>query len=452
MGCLEQNIPGHTGFVAFNAHIAAELQRRLPPEITALSLHSLGLACVRRHYPHVVFDENKLRKLAEEVAATTTWNVRRQAESLARLCKYTLTPEDNAEALRLLAERFDIELTDENEGDIYQLCQSLVRLSGERQQTLDFDDMVWWPVRHNLTGEQFDLLLVDEAQDLNALQQAFVLNMTRQGRLCPIGDRFQAIYGFAGADVESLATLGDNLRASQRGGATLPLTITWRCPASHVSLAQRLVPDLQAAPQARPGRIETAALDEISQRVTPGDLIISRRNAPLLHLAHDLIRAGKPARVRGRDIGRGLLSLLRRLRPDTLSQLSRRLADYREQQRVRLDRRQAPISQYESLTDRCDCLADLADQVSSIAELQRFIENNFTEAIQPDEQIVLSSIHRAKGLEADTVYVLDTPCLPLKYRGLPHWQKQQERNLVYIAVTRSKNALVFQDEIPSILT
>ncbi len=48
VGCLSQGLGGRVGFVAFNSHIAAELQQRLPPTVPACTLHSLGFAAVRR--------------------------------------------------------------------------------------------------------------------------------------------------------------------------------------------------------------------------------------------------------------------------------------------------------------------------------------------------------------------------------------------------------------------
>src|SRR5262249_4501742 len=154
--------------------------------------------------------------------------------------------------------------------------------------------------------------------------------------------------------------------------------------------------------------------------------------------------------MRGRDIGKGLLTLISRLKPTSVNHLVLRIEDYREKEEQRLRRRDAPASQYESLSDRCDCLAKLAAQVPSLDALEAFIRRVFDDDAKPGSKVVLSSVHRAKGLEADTVFVLDPRSLPLTFRDQQTWERQQELNICYIACTRSKRSLVFEDTVPKI--
>jgi DNA helicase-2/ATP-dependent DNA helicase PcrA len=77
---------------------------------------------------------------------------------------------------------------------------------------LDFDDLLllWRALlRHATLGpelaERFDYVLVDEYQDVNALQVDIVRALTPEGRgLTVVGDEAQAIYGFRGADARHL--------------------------------------------------------------------------------------------------------------------------------------------------------------------------------------------------------------------------------------------------------
>jgi superfamily I DNA/RNA helicase len=137
-----------------------------------------------------------------------------------------------------------------------------------------------------------------------------------------------------------------------------------------------------------------------------------------------------------------------RLAAKTTAELVDRVEDYRARETARLVRKDAPASRFESLDDRCDCLAMLATQAGSLDDLAAFIRRTFDDAAGPG--VVLSSVHRAKGLEADRVFVLDTGTLPMARRGAQPWQKQQELNLAYVAVTRSKDVIVFEDSIPAI--
>ncbi|MCC6420826.1 MAG: ATP-binding domain-containing protein, partial [Gemmataceae bacterium] len=194
----------------------------------------------------------------------------------------------------------------------------------------------------------------------------------------------------------------------------------------------------------------TDDLKGIASSVRPGDLVICRKNAPLVGLTYRLVLAGVPAVMRGREIGRGLLALITRLKPASLADLIDRLEDYREREVRRLVRKSAPQSQHDNLNDRCDCLGQLAAQVTSLEQLETFIAEKFDDAAKPGASVVLSSVHRAKGLEADMVYVLDPSSLPLRRKNPKPWETQQELNLCYVCVTRAKKTIVFEDHVPSI--
>lgn len=439
---------GRTGFVAFNQHIARELQSRLPAGAHACTLHSLGFAACRQAFPGVQVDEAKLTKLMRQVAPVASVKHRQLAEQLARLCKYTLSV-PKQEALDALCEHHGIEVDNWARESIYALARALLSASAEDQKTIDFDDMVWFPACHDLPVDQFDLLIVDEAQDLNRAQQELALAAVNSGRLCPIGDENQAIYGFSGADSDSLPRLREQLAADSQC-LQFPLTITWRCPRSHVALARRIVSTLEASPTAIEGVIATQSEEEIVKNLRPGDLVISRKNAPAVSMTYRLVLAGIPAIMRGRDIGKGLLSLLTCLDPVDVADLIRRIEEYRERETTHLLRQNASTSRFDSLDDRCDCLSQLARSARSLDDLRDFIGRVFSDHEKPGNAVVLSSIHRAKGLEADTVYVLDPASLPLIRRDSKPWQRVQEHNLCYIAATRAKQSLIFENEIPGI--
>jgi DNA helicase II / ATP-dependent DNA helicase PcrA len=75
---------------------------------------------------------------------------------------------------------------------------------------------------------------------------------------------------------------------------------------------------------------------------------------------------------------------------------------------------------------------------SSLFEFCREIENLFTDGTAAVE---LSTIHRAKGLEVDRVFIIRPDKLPLCWKGQLPWQAKQEQNLKYVAITRAKKEL-----------
>ena len=63
--------------------------------------------------------------------------------------------------------------------------------------------------------------------------------------------------------------------------------------------------------------------------------------------------------------------------------------------------------------------------------------------------VVLSTVHRAKGLEERRVFVLRPDQLPLRWQNQQKWELEQEYNLKYVSTTRAKEALFFvTDERP----
>lgn len=458
---------GRVGFVAFNKHIAAELQGRLGGRAKACTLHSLGFAAVRRAFPGVALDEQKPHRILERLRPrwmTTTargrvvWYEDGTATlALARLAKLTLADGGN-ESLTAIADYYGIDGAND---EVFGAVRELLARSAEQTAIIDYDDMVWLPVRLKLPVEQFDVLLVDEAQDLSAVQHGLVCRAATGGRVIPIGDRRQAIYGFAGSDPQSLPRLVEQLGApTGRGVRQCPLTVTFRCPRSHVALAQKIVPQIEAAPGAIDGWIDSIEPYELAGKVKPGDLVVSRINAPLVGLAFKLIRMGTPAMMLGRDIGKGLTRLIDELQATSTIDLIGRTRDWQEREILRLERRDAPESSIQGVVDRAECLIELASATDSVPWLRNQIESLFADAADSAKVVTLASVHRAKGSEADRVFIAAPDRMPLRFEsrrrtGPPKvrtWEHEQELNLIYVAVTRAKKELYFAGDVPAVLS
>ena len=95
-------------------------------------------------------------------------------------------------------------------------------------------------------------------------------------------------------------------------------------------------------------------------------------------------------------------------------------------------------SGYTALEDKTMALLFIAETSKDMFELKRKIRSIFTDKI---EGIVLSTIHKIKGLEADRVFIIRPDILPMKTNK--PWEYQQEKNLEYVAITRSKNELIY---------
>lgn len=95
----------------------------------------------------------------------------------------------------------------------------------------------------------------------------------------------------------------------------------------------------------------------------------------------------------------------------------------------------------QQLDDQVKTIDAVAEECKTLNELKQKIENIFSD---DNEGIVFSSIHKQKGGEADTVYILESKNMPHPMAE-QHFEKVQECNICYVAITRAKKELYFVD-------
>jgi Protein of unknown function (DUF559)/UvrD-like helicase C-terminal domain/UvrD/REP helicase N-terminal domain len=286
-----------------------------------------------------------------------------------------------------------------------------------------------------------DGVLVHNCQDTSQDQQELALLACPTGRIVFLGDVNQSIYGFKGS-IDAIPRMRTRLAASARGCITLPLTVTRRCPKSHVRLVNSIVPDIKAMEDAPEGVIECMGQDEAGRKMKTGDLVLCRTNAPLVAVAYDLIRRNVKAVIRGRDIGTNLRQLIDKLKAgDSVPNLLSKLSAYRQAELGKLTRLgERAVTKVQALQDRVECIVALTDGVNSVAALKQKIDRIFADFDgdgKPKDAVVLGSVHRTKGLEAATVWILAPQLLPHPM-AKQKWEMTQELNLAYVAGTRAK--------------
>lgn len=426
-------------FVAFNVAIARELKDRAPDHVQVSTLHSLGLKNISTWLgtkPKV--DDKKVFNILESILdlydrESPDWDLVSPLKKMVSLAKATLVDPGDPVALDEMCDRYGIELNGYGP-KLFSLLPIVLEKCKRLTGLVDFDDMIWLPVALNIGCEQFDVLMVDEAQDLNATQIQLVLKSIKpNGRVICVGDRNQSIYGFRGADTQAIPNLIEAL-----GAKTLPLSITYRCPKSHVELAQTIVPEIEAAEWAKEGSIDYLPMTRIMGIVQSGDLILCRTNSPLVPVCFSLIRNGIKATIRGRDIGQGLINLVQKMKTTSIISFWTKLRSYEARECAKLLQLEK-TSQLAALQDRIDTIVAIGENVSTIEELVAKIDSIFDDNV---EGVVCSSIHRAKGLEAGRIIIVRPDLLPHPLAQRP-WEMQQEQNLAYVAYTRSKSELIF---------
>lgn len=448
-----------TKVVAFAKANALDFQTKMPEWVEACTAHSSGLADIRRAFPKTQVEDRKSYMIIDSLKEAAVDKVKDKTQrneiekqyrdiaptvvKLVGLCKNTLTPA-TPEGLDALCEHFDgINVNGEREM-IYDLVSHVLDKSDDLlPQMVDFDDMINAPARGRVPVATCDRLIVDEAQDSNNAQREYYLRLAPKGRTMFIGDPDQAIFGFRGADVDAF----DNLRKSFNA-TMLPLSICYRCPQSVIDLAKKIVPAIEARPNAPAGAIRNVTDGYFVEHVGVGDMVICRLNAPLVKPCFDLIRKGVKAIIKGREIGTGLINLLRRIarRADahSMMEIVKALQDYADVEVAKLMIANK-TNQATNLQDQIETLIALSEGCSNLTAL----EGRITEIFQDtNAAVTFSSAHKAKGLENERVWVLKPELMPFSKATKP-WQVKQEMNLLYVAITRSLNELNFVGQTPA---
>jgi superfamily I DNA/RNA helicase len=285
--------------------------------------------------------------------------------------------------------------------------------------------MIWMPNVLGLPLDKFDMVFIDEAQDLNIAQILLALNACEaNGRIISVGDENQAIYGFRGADSNAIQNIVDRCHSKR-----MPLSVTYRCGRAIVELAKTLVPTLEAAATNHDGNVQNIDPNQIETMVKPGDFILSRSNAPLIRWCLNLLKAHIPANIQGRDLGKGFLSMIRKSGAQDVPEFVSWVQDWKENEVSRLVALKRDSSVIE---DKAECLITLCEDAFNLKQVKNNIEKLFHDGDEKD-RVILSTTHKAKGLERDNVFVLHNTYKPGKNR--------EETNLTYVAYTRAKQNL-----------
>lgn len=428
---------------SFSKSTATELGRKMPTKYVSKTLHAIGLAALRSSGKFTKIDDSKCFELTKSIIkeADGEWSSIAPTAKLVDLAKtYGIVPEqykreglllDTPENWEALADQYDLTFTPEILFFAREVLSKSVELSLKDGLT-DFGDMLYISSLFPHRFTRYSTVICDEAQDLSALQHHMLSRLLLpNGRLITAGDPNQAIFAFRGALSDSYSTLVDSFLMAE-----MPLTVSFRCPKAVIREAQKYVPEIESAPSAIEGDViyhDTLSLNSIPPTV------LCRNNAPLVQLALKLLVNGITAEVAGKDIGKGLISLTKRITRKNLAspEFVERLKIWAEKEIARKPQSRPRVE------DKVACLTALARANRDLHHIQAHLERlyvNPEDSSRRPAQIHLSTIHRAKGLEWPEVLFLDPQLLPSSFAE-QEWELQQENNLAYVGVTRAQKIL-----------
>lgn len=445
-------------FLAFNKSIAEELSQKLKdyPNVEVRTSHSLGFAIIRKNVEgEVELDEFKYRRYVKSnISELTTIDVTftknqlyNYIESICALVDFArFNLAQTAEEVKSLAVKYDVPI-------FFDECDVVIKVLewGKTElNSIDYTDMVWLPVELSMNARAFqkDFIFIDECQDQSLMSIELFLKCFKRGtRFIAMGDEDQCINTFCGSSEEAFQYMKDYPKTTQ-----FDLPICYRCPKTVVELAKTLVPDIKCREGAPKGDIIEKCWTSSLQS---GDMVLCRSKAPLLKVYTKLLRKGIQCYIKGQDIGTNLKKLIEEVDIEELNtnlksdgvfvRLYDNLFEIRNKlmESKGLDYQDATLTNY--ITNRYDmikALTVLAENYTTKTELLSHIDEIFDET---REGVILSTIHKAKGLEADNVYILCNSSMPSSL-AKKEWEKNAEQNLIYVAYTRAKKKLGFISE------
>jgi DNA helicase II / ATP-dependent DNA helicase PcrA len=340
---------------------------------------------------------------------------------------------------------------------------------------MDFEDLLERTIRmfqeepwaREEFAARYQAFTVDEYQDVNLLQET-LLRQWLGGRddLCVVGDDYQSIYGFTGATPRYLLEMPGRFASTK----VIRLEANYRSTPEILGVANRLVGKLGGAEKVlqpmRPGGAEPAlrsfssAGAELkfivarvrslqSDGVPPENMaILYRVNFRSEDFEEVLAAEGIPYQVKdgaflSRPTARQILTSLTRSHSSAVAAEVRKLAEragYLEDPPDDLGdkelTRQKDLARFITLAEEFD------DNTRTCAQFAVDIQARFgTEG--DGRGVNLMTLHRAKGLEFDAVFLprVEAGELPFK-RSRSEEAIAEERRLFYVGITRAKTHLV----------
>jgi len=479
-------IPDKVLYLAYNTHIADDYRPKAQPNTEVRTTHSHGFKAILSTIKYgqgkeVTLDEYKVNDLVKymlttqylEVGEENTKLLRTIVPKLVSHLKSTLMPMSK-ESVEFLVDKFQLEdyyiLLENNNEKIYKsdngteyvidselvtnMCTKIIKICfraflPNESCSIDYDDQFWLPiVRPDIRIKKYPWVIVDEAQDLNPAQIKLVMmsvtqnpDESQKGTIIVVGDPHQSIYSFRGADSQAMPKMEKLLNAK-----VFTLSECFRCPTEHVRLAQEYVPGIRPHAGNIPGTIkhinDTILFNSLKNSIPNKDpvYVLCRNNYPLVKPCFELIRNGINATIRGREIGKNLISRIRATKGTEIEEFKKNLKIWMNSKKASLEQGNKSI---ELLVDTYETIISLSIDCNNTDELIAKIDRIFSDK---DSAIVFSTIHKVKGFESDKIYILYPELMPSPFAKTEE-ALEQENNVQYISRTRSKDTLIFVHEL-----
>lgn len=431
-------------FMAFNKSIAEELKTKLPTTVECNTFHSMGLRTLMKNFRfRMQLEENKCFSLCMELFDFRKKEYKEKMryyfslQELWEKIRLSLC-EINEENVSALCIEYDLDYENSMINDLNKINErwrkDCARIQDNKSFKMDFPDMLWIP--YNFVDEmnfpKYQVVMLDESQDSFTLQKEILQRYIKpRGRFIAVGDSKQLIYNFMGSDLDVFTSI-----KRMPNTICLPLSVTYRCAKKIVEVANKVFPGTECVPTAKEGIVRSGDIFEAEN----GDFILCRNNYPLVVTFIMLLERGKKVSIMGRDFGESLCRLMDN--QSCLDDLYLLLEDKASKLKER------GLSEI-AITNNASYVA-LKEKVSIIEILYKRFPGSFLALKQKIKNIfsddktgiILSTIHKSKGLEAKRVFFLNPELTPSKFAKTPK-ALYAEECLKFVAITRAKEELVY---------
>ncbi len=341
--------------------------------------------------------------------------------------------------------------------DEAEVVSNILKWGQSEIKQIDYTDMIWLPFVLNIESKsaKFDYIFIDEAQDVTIAEEKLIEKVRGRGcRLVAVGDENQRINVWCGASKKAM----DNFKNAPNT-KIFKLSTSFRIPQVGEKFIHKCFPEIeiQASPQASEGRIR---YDVSLSLVNEKTMVLCRNLAPLLEAMLTVMRMNKPCYLKGWENEKELFQNIIKKHPSRFIDKNMILTDglftqlWREMLlHIDLLIEEHGLSYEEAL--RNDFILDLYDKIKSIDVLSEGLSTTdelldklsfiFNENNDTSNAIIFSTVHKAKGLEAENVFILKPSLMPNPH-ATEKWEIEAERNLQYVAFTRFKQTLNFIKE------
>jgi len=356
-------------------------------------------------------------------------------------------------------------------------------------QQRDQNDTLWFAaIDPNIVWPKFDVVLADEVQDFNRCQIIMLKRLKDQGaRIIAVGDKNQSVFAFRGADFAAFDKIKELVGTPENNGIEKQLTKNFRCGRKIIDYVNQhthvnnLVAGVNYDGEVEKGKKEESLLDQIQKewlenggKLAEQMAIISRINKPLIEYALHFMKNDINFTIIGRDLATELINQVKRVTGSgryaknmPIEEFSEKLGKYLETATKKMASNFLSGDELNEIRETVEAIESIlihlqqnkyhdakinftvSDSDTFIEYIRRRFEGVDTMTTQgtaeynkigPRSSVILTTAHKAKGMEWNRVYIVRPDLFPHP-KAETEQEKRQEKNLWYVALTRARNLL-----------